>query len=346
MGYARDDRRWATATTPPLALDFESMADRYFHPEGVSADILREDLGPPTFFHKIVVVRCDDAAQDRAAEAAAGYFSARRKKQSEIDGQKIAVPSASGSGRQDEVPAWLTWKNPAAEDIERLPVEELAQRARPQVLASYNNDMPMLVRRQWGLGQVLFLTTSLSPAWTTMPDLPQSAWLMDRIARCLLAETLPAWNVSSEKGLVLPVALGDRSAHFTLVDPAGKEQPLSVDALGGERYGISLDDLTRRGIYRVRAQRGDNGGAGGAGGLLWEIPLAVNGPAEESELVPPKASEGAKGFVDVSAEVFSASPLELEGIDLWKWLVGLVLALLLAEFLLAARSTTRGEAAS
>ena len=164
----------------------------------------------------------------------------------------------------------------------------------------------MLVRRQWGRGQVLFLTTSLSPAWTTLHDLPQSAWLMDHIARCVLSETLPSWNVSSEKGLVLPVAVGERGARFTLVDPDGKPQVLSVDALGGERYGIGLDDLTRRGIYRVKAERGDKP-AQADGALLWEIPLAVNGPAEESQLVPARKSQaGVKSFVDASAQAYSA----------------------------------------
>ena len=106
----------------------------------------------------------------------------------------------------------------------RLAVRDLAQRARPEVLR-YNNDLPMLVRRRWGRGQVLFLTTSLSREWTTLHDLPQSAGSKHRIARCLLAETLTAWNVSSEKGLVLPVAAGDRGARFTLVDPQGKCSP-------------------------------------------------------------------------------------------------------------------------
>ena len=98
------------------------------------------------------------------------------------------------------------------------------------------------------------------------------------------------WNVSSEKGLVLPVAVGERGARFTLVDPDGKAQALSVDALGGDRYGIGLDNLTRRGIYRVKAERSD-AAAPGDGALLWEIPLAVNGPAEESQLAPVQKSQ-------------------------------------------------------
>ncbi len=63
--------------------------------------------------------------------------------------------------------------------------------------------------------------------------------------------------------------------------------------------------------------------------------MAVNGPAEESQLVPAQKSQaGVKSFVDASAQAYSASPMQLEGVDLWKWLVGLMLVLLLAEFLL------------
>jgi hypothetical protein len=179
--------------------------------------------------------------------------------------------------------------------------------------------------------------------------LPQSAWLMDHIARSILSETLTAWNVNSEKGLTLPVAIAEHGAQFTLFDPdAGpndKGQAKIVDALGGDRYGIGLNDLTRRGIYRVRAERGGDG-AKRAGALLWEIPLAVNGPAEESKLDPEqKGPAEANSFVDASAQIISGSPMQWRGVDLWKWLIGLVLALLLAECLLAARSTSRVEAA-
>lgn len=355
QGYVREDRRWAISKAPPLTLDFASLAHYYFRPEGLGDDKLRDALGPPTFFQKIVVAQFDKALQDRVVEAAAGYFGNQRKALAEIDGQLAALQTASASGSQRKIadlqeerekiqPSWLTWKKADVQgEAEQMPVDELAQRARPQVLARYNNELPMLVRRQWGRGQVLLLTTSLSPEWTTLHDLPQSAWLLDHITRCVLSETLPSGNVNSEKGLVLPVALGERGARFTLVDPEGKAQALSVDALGGDRYGIGLDNLAQRGIYRVKAERSE---AHGDGALLWEIPLAVNGPAEESQLVPAqKGQAGAKSFVDVSAQAYSVAPMELEGIDLWKWLIGLLLVLLLVEFLLAARSTSRVEVA-
>ena len=37
----------------------------------------------------------------------------------------------------------------------------------------------------------------------------------------MLLETLTAYNVNTETGLVLPVALGERGARFTLLDPDG-----------------------------------------------------------------------------------------------------------------------------
>ncbi len=104
--------------------------------------------------------------------------------------------------------------------------------------------------------------------------------------------------------------------------------------------------MTQRGIYRVKAARSASA-AQGDGALLWEIPLAVNGPAEESQLIPAERGQaGAKSFVDASEHTDSASPMQLQGVDLWKWLIGLMLVLLLAELLLAARSTSRVEVVS
>jgi hypothetical protein len=369
QGYIREDKRWTTSKTPPRTLKFGSLAMHYFRPEGVSDDYLREALGPPAFFHKIVVAQCDQAVDETALKAASDYFTARREKLAAIDHQLMSLETAANANRSPSKiaelnrerekiqPAWLTWKPVDARgDAEQLPVADLAQRAQPEVLARYDDDLPMLVRRRWGRGQVLFLTTSLSREWTTLHELPQSAWVMDRIARGLLSETLTAWNVSTEKGVVLPIAVGDRGAQLELVDPEGKSQSLSVDALGGELYGVGLNDLVRRGIYHVKAFRGgtapqsessQNAVPPAENALLWDIPVAVNGPASESQLVPVQKSQAAgKSFVEVSSETYSAEPLQLEGVDFWKWLVGLMLVLLLAEFLLAARSTSRGEVAA
>ena len=102
QGYVRDDRRWATSKTAPLTLKFASLPTHYFRPEGVSDDYLREALGPPTFFHKIVVAQCDKAVQDRVAEAAAKYFGEQREKLADIDRQLAALETAANAGNSQQ----------------------------------------------------------------------------------------------------------------------------------------------------------------------------------------------------------------------------------------------------
>ena len=211
----------ASSKTPPLTLNFESAQNPDFRPEGVSDDYLREALGPPTFFHKIIVAQCDQAVKDRVAAAADTYFggdegTGGRSSQTgcgAVDRQRRPArnrKSPTLTPSETICPSWLTWRpGDGTGDEEQRSVSDSAHRAEPEVLARYNNDLPMLLRRRRGRGQVLFLTTSLSREWTTLYDLPQSAWLMDRIARCVLSDTLSAWNVSSEKSWsVLPVAVG------------------------------------------------------------------------------------------------------------------------------------------
>jgi hypothetical protein len=309
-----------------------------------------------------MVPLCGGDAQAQAAKAAEDYFGRQRKRLAEIDGRLTQLDSgksgdaAPAQTERDELlrqreavqPSWLAWRRGSIqEEGEPRSLEELSHLAEPVVLGRFSNNVPMLVRRQWGKGQVLLLSTSLSPQWTTMPDLGQSWWLMDRIVRSLLTETLPSWNFSSEGSFVLPVAPAERMARYTVTDPEGQLQALSVDALGGDRFGVSLGNWTRRGVYRVTASRVSDSAEGEAG-RLWEIPLAVNGPAEESMLAVEgavKAKSNQRSFAEATAQAYSVAPLTMAGVDSWKWLIGLLMALLLAELFLAGRYTARPEPA-
>lgn len=348
-------------------LNFDSLVHQYFWPEGVDETELRGMLGPPLFFFKAVAAQCNATVQEQSAKAANDYFGPRRKQLDEID-RKLTALDAPAWGdaarvqqnredllrqREEIQPAWLGWRKQAlGSDEDQLPLEELARRARPVVLGQYNNGLPLLVRRYWGRGQVVLLTTSLSSQWNTISKCPQAIWLVDRMVRGLLAETLPSRNLSSESSLVLPIAAAERSARFTLTDAEGQQQSLAVDALSGDRYGLSLGNWTRRGVYRLTASRSSessngNGSSGSDETKLWEIPLAVNGPADESELDVNAASPtnaARQSFAEATAQAYSVAPIELQGIGIWKWLIGLVLLLLLVELLLAARFVPRVEA--
>ncbi|MEI8372737.1 MAG: BatA domain-containing protein [Planctomycetota bacterium] len=360
VGALRED---TASQAIPFVMKFETLAHQYFWPEGESEEDMRGRFGPPTLFFKAMVPQYNDGVLAQAAKAANDYFGGQRKRLAEIDGQLAKLDSGksgdSAKALQDRddllkqrdgiQPSWLAWRRGSVqEEGEQLSPEKLADRAKPVVLGRYSNDVPMLVRRQWGKGQVLLLTTSLSPQWTTLPEMQQSWWLMDRIVRSLLTETLRSWNLSSEGSFVLPVASGERSARYTVTDPDGQLQVLSVDAQGGDRFGVSLGNWSRRGVYRVTATRPSDSGEG-EGTRLWEIPMAVNGPAEESMLAidgAGKAKSDQNSFSDATSQAYSIAPVTKEGVDsLWKWLIGLAMVLLLAELLLAVKYTARVETA-
>lgn len=64
--------------------------------------------------------------------------------------------------------------------------------------------------------------------------------------------------------------------------PRAIEEPLSVEAFGAERFGLTVRDLTRRGFYRVVARRPESAAHEGLDVNVWEVVLAAAGPEEES----------------------------------------------------------------
>ncbi len=159
---------------------------------------------------------------------------------------------------------------------------QLAERSRPRVLARFTNGLPFLIDRKVGRGQVLLVTTGVSPQWNTLP-LTNTMLVFDRILRGMLQDTLPRRDMDTLGQLVLPVPAADRHAQVTLMDSNGREEPLTVDVLGPDRYGVTIANRTQRGLYHVVATHAKETGQEGQGPKLWDVLLAVNGPAQASE---------------------------------------------------------------
>lgn len=129
------------------------------------------------------------------------------------------------------------------------------------------------------------------------------------------------------------------------------DEPLSVEALGGDHYGLSIRNVAVRGLYRVTAYRDEDGGAL-LDEKLWELPLAVNGAEQESALagVAPQTLLDRPGMDSVRwigrGDAIRLDGAQVRGQDLWKWLMGLVLAGLLIEWLVLAWPRWAGERAA
>jgi len=285
------------------------------------------------------------------------------------------------------VPQWLLWAEaafgPAADpllgesDLPILPTdaqspegprpEQLLQRMSFTTLARYTKDqLPFLVQRRIGRGRVLFVSSGVFRDWNNMTA-EYAVVVFDRILRRALQRSFPPRTLSSSQPVVIPVAAAERSARVLLTDPEGKAETLAVEALAADRYGIRIPALGRRGIWWVNAYHQENLPATGgwdsaadsrsrsgspAPGLpetkLWQTPLAVNGPAEESDLTPISDQDifVRAGSVPLvlreSEEAISVSAAAVWREDYWRWLIGAVLVGLGLEGILLAWPVVRG----
>lgn len=340
-------------------LDPDSLVDERFLLEQTSRQEL-EDLYRLPYFFKAVAADMDKEAMDALVRNTRREIDGRRQRLAEIDrkidglGDRAAVPASSAAledlqrQRAEVEPNWLVWAASLPRDDERLAPADLAERSRPRVLASFTNGLPFAIERRIGRGTVLMLTSGIYPRWNTL-SLTNAVVLYDRILRSQLGGPMPQRNLSTDDDFVLPVAAGERSATFQLSDPKGQQESLTPEALnGGSQYGLTIRRPSQRGIYRVTA-RPNQDGSQPAELKLWEVPLAVNGPAAESELLPPegKAGPATAGPADdlwvVEGRTAGAAAVQAAGHHLWKFLLVAVLAGLLLEIGLLAYTRLAGE---
>ena len=247
-------------------------------------------------------------------------------------------------------PNWLAWKNPLAQDTEDLSLEQLVDATQPQVLGRYDNDHPFVLYRDIGKGRVVMLTTGLWPKWNTLA-IENSVLLLDRIMRSLLVRSLPDRTFGPESQILIPVSAADQAVDFTLRAP-GEDQPRlkSVEALGKRGYGLLLRDIQRRGLYSVQRQSPAGEGEQPDQAAVPMV-LAVNGPAEESELaswtqddLPDTIGKVNVRWLGVSDEIQLTGKTYIDP-DFWEYLMVAALLCLLVEMCLLAWWWARRAAA-
>ncbi len=338
-------------------IDFHSLVHDWFLLEQVSAEEL-EDLYSLPYFFKAAALESSDRWLDVLLRRTTRQIETRHARLAELDAQLAKLAPAGragaagdGSGRREQVerdraavePNWLLWRMPpTVADAVPPAAEELAERQRPRVVAALTNGVPLLVERRIGAGRVLWFSSGLSTNWSTLA-LTNTMLLMDRICRDLLQSTFPRRNLDTNEPIMLPVSAADRSARFVLNGAEARPQVLVADAVGPDRYAVTAANPARRGHYQLAAMTAT---AGGRESLLWEVPLAVNGPAEESDLggveserAKPDAAEG----LWVADRSEGAQEASAAGQNLWRWFMLAALLCLLAEVTVLAAPLTGRE---
>jgi hypothetical protein len=348
-----------TATTGPLQpfqLDFASLVHDYFLLAQSPREEL-EDLYRLPYFFKAVEADLSDDVLGRMMRTAAQKIEKDQAAVADLDRrlEELAQKEVRGpltesqrqererlqQARADTQPQWLLWTaDQRSEKSSRGPVE-LAEKTRPRVLGSYTNRIPFLIQREIGRGQVLFVSTGVYRDWNTLTT-TNAVLVFDRIFRDLVQRSLPQRNLTSTGQIVLPVAPELHRARFTLTTPSGREEPLPVDALGADRYGITLKNLPQRGLYQIAAHGTKQTPQAGPDAKVWQVALAVNGPVEESDLrvlgekdLQERMGQAAYRWV-ADGQPITLTAAQVQGQDLWKWAMLAVLGCLLVELAIVA----------
>lgn len=233
--------------------------------------------------------------------------------------------------------SWLLWTDKTPELWKDVPPEELARARQPIVLAEFDNGSPFLVQRQVGHGRVVLATSGIRSGWNSLTK-TYTIFMYDRLLRTLIDDTLPQRALDAGQRFTLPIDPADRAREFTLVRPDGRREVLAVEALGGDRYGLSIRDADLRGHYLIVGRDREDQFSDQT---QWQIPISVHGPPEESDLrvlneetLTERMGKANYRWLDAGESI------TLEGAageqSFWWWLLVGVLALLLLEMLILA----------
>jgi hypothetical protein len=200
-------------------------------------------------------------------------------------------------------------------------------------LASFDDDVPLLVTRAVGRGRVALVNSSADTSWNDWPKhktfVPWLHGLGKYLTQRMGQDGFPQTNnIVAETDVDLELGLGARQAEFKLQPATGKERMLKADDQGRLRdLGLTVP-----GIYSLRDQAGK------------EIRrLAVNLPSQESDLNAYRSAEVQAQFVRIdeapkttlSAGLFGPKSNQKEFCSV---LLLSVLALLFVELVVANRT--------
>ena len=194
-----------------------------------------------------------------------------------------------------------------------------------QVIARFDTGEPFLVERPVGEGRVILSAVPADAGWSNLPTQPVYLPIVQRLVTYLAASVEPPRNVSAEAKLVafLPESMAGKSA--TITKPAGGEESVSIRE-EGSRSLVEYTDTSAPGIYTLVDPDGV------------EHFFAVNLDRKESDIRTLDEDEMKDLAIEMEAnlvtnwdEYTSLDKIRRTGIEFWKPLLYIVLALVFGE---------------
>jgi len=198
---------------------------------------------------------------------------------------------------------------------------------------------PLLVERDIDRGRVLFMSSGLSSDWNTLSK-SNAVVMLDRLAREMIRSTIADRNRATRSGIQVELPVSARDSTVMLQRPDhGVAVPLESGYFDRDRFGVTIRDAYRRGVYKVTAMPDDVNGVRQSADPIWDAELAVNGDAAESDLTAADdaAISALAQHVTVSlahsGDEVSLAETHTIAHGLWWWCTLVALGLILAETL-------------
>ncbi len=191
--------------------------------------------------------------------------------------------------------------------------------ASTRTLAQLDNGAPLLIEQRRGQGRVLLFTSSLDNTWNDLPVQPVFVSLLSEASRYLAGETL----LKREQRVGGSLPLDQAAAAGQVIDPNGR----NLLSLSDSQRARSVR-LDTQGFYEVVTA---------AGSSL----VAANAVPDESNLMPMSLDEIgnwrsalSKQRSELATTAAGDAASKPVGLELWHWLLILMVLVVLAESLL------------
>jgi hypothetical protein len=215
------------------------------------------------------------------------------------------------------------------------PGDDRATEDAVQVVARFTGGTPAIVERRVGRGAVLLFASTADKDWTDFPLRPAFLPVVRRAVQHVALGRRAKKAVSVHERIVDFVGLRDANTRVAILDPRGRTRHVPAElSPGGEFAQIEVSDTHSAGFYRLT-------GSGAPARLSY---FAANPPRTESALEAYTEAELRKLYpgldfrwVAKGEDIRRRLGEARTGREIWPLLLGLAIACLLAEAMLAQR---------
>lgn len=199
------------------------------------------------------------------------------------------------------------------------------------VMARLDNGDPLLVERRLGDGVVIQMATACDADWSDLPVRPFFVPLMQQIVTTMASRISPPRNIATGEPAAALFPADDSERSVTVVTPDGSRRTLQL-VPQGKMQVARFEQTQRPGAYLMTGPSGDT------------IHFVAETSRSESDLTaldePTLASlaeELAATVVETPAKYLDQDRLRRHGREIWKYVLGGLLAFMFLEVVLQQR---------